>query len=678
MLPLIIKFVYFLLIITFLAFSGNLILRSFKLNLKSSLENFIFSLTLPLVLLTLISFAVLVLNFPFLVGPIFWLFLISGVLNIIYLIPKKKIITKINFDWWLFCLTLILTLIMVSVTFRSGWKVKDGLEFFGVNAHDGLWHLSLIGELKNHFPPQHPNFSGIELRGYHYLLDLLLAKFSLSFGFNETDLYFRFFPFLTAVLWCLATFLLAQRYFNNKYTSFLTVILSILGGSFAYFLSFFSNKAVNLDSDFGVSSPVSSLINLQFSFSIPILALTLFAFHEYLRVKKTGWGLIVAIFTGALFGIKIYAGIIALFAVCSAAFIYIIESSVRRACRLAGRPIGRSIIRTKNLQVLWVAILAGLFAIFVYLPTRAAGAGLVYAPGEMIQNVIRGPLSWTLWELQRQVYAEHHNWRGLARLRILAFLVFLFGNLGTKILGLGEILRFKKSSVLTKDFGLFFFVLILPFLIPIFFIQSMTPFNIVQFWWYFVYFMSFLSAAFLWRFIKYKNIYFQIITSAIVLILTVPAAFFVAYGYLFPKSSYLIPNWQLTALKFLKEKTNPDDVILEIPANYQKGFNFNLPFIPAVSQRRVFLGQEMVEFSYLDKKSREENLGKIIAPMNCGTLDTRLQESCRGPVGLSYETLHKNSINYIVSPLALFWFEENSKISSLIYSRDGVYIYKIK
>lgn len=653
----IISFFYFLVVTILIAFSGNLFLKLLRLNLKSLLENFLFSLTLSLVLLTLISFAVLILNFPFLVGPIFWLFLILGILNIIYLISKNRIIAKNNFDWWLLLLTLILTLLMVSVTFRSGWKVRDGLEFFGVNAHDGLWHLSLIGELKNHFPPQHPNFSGIELKGYHFLLDLLLAKFSLSFGLSEADLYFRFFPFLTAVLWSLATYLLAQRYFNNRYASFLTLTLSVIGGSFAYFLPFFSNKAVNLDSDFGVSSPISSLINLQFSFSIPVLALTLFSFHKYLRDKKTAWGLIAAIFTGALFGIKIYAGIIALFAICSATLIYM--------------------LKIKNFQILWVVIFAGLFSVFTYLPTYVVGAGLVYAPGELIQNIIRGPLSWTLWELQRQVYAEHRNWLGLTRLRILAFLVFLFGNLGTKILGLGEVLMFKKSSVLTEDFGLFFFALILPFLIPIFFIQSITPFNIIQFWWYFVYFMSFLSAVFLWKLIKNNNTYFQIISSTIVLILTVPAASFVLYGYLFPKTSYLVPNWKLAALEFLKEKTNADDVILEIPTAYQKNFNFDLPSIPAVSQRRVFLGQEMVEFPYLDKKSREKDLGRIIAPISCGTVEKWPEETCQKSVRLSYETLHKNSIDYIISPQALFWLEENSKMSSLVYASDGVFIYQI-
>ena len=659
MVPFTLNSFYFLLTISLLIFSGNILLKSFKLKFNSLLENFLLSFTFTLVVLSLLSYFLSLLSVQFLIRPIFWLFITLGFLNIFLQVRKRKFLIRAKFDWGLFLVVFVSVVSMSLITARSGWWAKDGLEFFGVNAHDGMWHLSLIGELKNHFPPQHPNFSGLELKGYHYLLDLLLAKFSLVFGFSEVDLYFRFFPILVATLWCLATFLLAQKYFRNKMTSCLTVFFSAFGGSFAYLLPLFHANGVNFDSDFGVSSPVSSLINLQFAFSIPILALTFYAFAKFIEEKRLGWGLIVAVFTGGLFGFKIYAGMIALAAVGLSSIYYL--------------------IKTKRVKTLWVAFLSGLLGILVYLPTNIKGAGLVFAPGEMIQSIIRGPLSWTLWELRRQVYAEHQNLFGLARMRILAFLVFLFGNLGTKTLGLGEILRFRKSQILTKDFGIFSFALLFSFLIPIFFIQSITPFNIVQFWWYFLYFMSFLTAVFLWDLLKNKKRVIQAVFLVTTFILTVPAAFAVLQGYLFAKTSYKISRQQLAALEFLKEKTSPNDVILEIPSSSQTGqFDFGLPIIPALAQRRVFVGPQMVEFPYLDQEKREEELRKIIVPLNCPANQKQTEDICQKEIAFSYETLSKNNINYIFSPLALFWLEKNSKISSLIYKRNGIFIYQIK
>ena len=154
----ILNFFYFLLLIILFIFAGNQILRFLKLRFESFLENSLFSLTFSLAIFSLLSYFSLILNLSVLVTPIFWLFAALGFLNFFNMVYAKKSLPQIKFDFGTVFLTLILAFIMVSITARSGWQSKDGLEFIGVNANDGMWHLSLIGELKNHFPPQHPNF----------------------------------------------------------------------------------------------------------------------------------------------------------------------------------------------------------------------------------------------------------------------------------------------------------------------------------------------------------------------------------------------------------------------------------------------------------------------------------------------------------------------------------------
>ncbi len=655
------NFIYFLLLISLFIFAGNQILKKFlKLQFKSFLENFLFSLIFSLSAALFLIYAALIFNLGFLVRPISLFFLILGLISAFFKLKHRAIWPRIKPDIFLTLLSLFLAIPMVLITARSGWRVRDGVEFVGVNAHDGLWHLALIGELKNHFPPQYPLFSGIPLKDYHYLLDLLIAKFSLVFNLNEMDLYFRFFPVLISIVWCLSTFLLAQKYFQNKQTSYLTVFLSVMGGSFSYLLLIFHPAGINLDSHFGVSSPISSLINLQFAFSIPILTLTFYAFINFIQEKGFGWGIIAAFFTGILFGIKIYAGIIAFWVI--------------------GIVTLLSFLKTKKIKNIWLPLVAGIIGIFVYLPTSTGKAGLVFAPGEMVRSIIQGPLSWTLWEIQRQIYAEHNNFIGLSKIGFYSFTVFIFGNLGTRILGTYEIIRFRKSAILSKYFGIFSFALVLPFIIPLIFIQSVTPFNIIQFWWYFLYLMSFLTAVFVWSLLQGKAPLVKFILLATIIILTLPSAIFVLGGYLFPQQGpYNVPNPRLEASEFLKGASNPNQTILEIPQNSQgESYNFSWPDIAAFSQRRTFLGPEMIEFPYLDKDRRQQELGRIIKPLNCQLLNPLKKENCGKEIVVSYETLMANQIDYIVSPQSLFWLEENSKMASLVFKKENIFIYELK
>lgn len=652
----VINIFYFLSIIILLTLTGNTVLKVFKLNFKSPLENLLFSLMFSLVVISLMTYTVLFLRLQILVVPIYWIFTTVGFTRLVAIIRKKANL-KLRVDWWFVLPTLFVSLLMISVTARSGWQTESGVWFFGANVPDGFLHLSLIGELKNHFPPQHPNFSGIYLKEYHYLLDLILAKFSLIFGFNETDLYFRFFPFLAAIMWCGTTFIFAKQYFKSRAIALLAIFFSLFGGGFAYLLPIFHSNAVNLDGAFGVSSPITSLVNLHFSLSIAILMLSFIAFVRFLQEENLGWGLTAVLFISVLFGFKIYAGIIALLTIGLSTIFYL--------------------ARTKKFKILWVIFSSAILSILAYLPLSTRKTGLVFAPGEMVQHIVRGPFSWTLWEIQRQIYAQHNNFLGLAKLKFIAFSVFIIGNLGTRVLGLGEIIKFSKSPILKGNFGIFPTALILSFFFPLIFIQAITPFNIIQFWWYFMYFMSFLAAAITWQILKEKTIIVKFILLVIIVILTIPSSVVALSPYFMSKDSYGVSHQKLSALKFLKEISSPDDVILEIPYGVLNGnLNFDFSSIPAFSQRRVFLGRELIEFSYLDTKTRVKEMEKIIAPLNCSSQN--IDKFCREKISLSQKVILENKINYVFSNQTLFWLEDNNKISSLIYNQDQFYIYKIK
>jgi hypothetical protein len=63
------------------------------------------------------------------------------------------------------------------------------------------------------------------------------------------------------------------------------------------------------------------------------------------------------------------------------------------------------------------------------------------------------------WELRRQTYIYEHNWKRVIWLEGWGFIIFFFGNLGMRFLGLWEYLKsnaiFKISIILSLVLPLF-------------------------------------------------------------------------------------------------------------------------------------------------------------------------------------------------------------------------------
>ena len=126
------------------------------------------------------------------------------------------------------------SIILISTMFRSGLSYPFGVGFWGPNAHDGLWHLSLINQIKLSIPPANPIYSGTLLSNYHWGFDLVVALLSKILFINPFILYFQILPFIFAIFIGFLSYVLSLSITKNKITAFFFVFLNYFAGSFGY------------------------------------------------------------------------------------------------------------------------------------------------------------------------------------------------------------------------------------------------------------------------------------------------------------------------------------------------------------------------------------------------------------------------------------------------------------
>src|SRR3989344_8155798 len=263
---------YFLEIILFLTavticfyLPGKFLFTKLKLSLDSP-GNLFFPFVLGIMLFTLISYVFSWLKLEFVILPIFLIISFVTIKNKNWL-PGR--IDKLH--RWPLIIVVVLSIIF-SLSMLTTGVYGDSILY----RRDDLWHLALINELKNNFPPDHPGFAGIVLKGYHFFYNFLLAKISNIFSISSLSLYFHHFPILIAFLWGVGVYSLMYKWSKKISVGLWAVFLSMFGGSFAFILRLRGHEGLSLDSAFGIQQSATSLINPPFALSIVIIIATLF------------------------------------------------------------------------------------------------------------------------------------------------------------------------------------------------------------------------------------------------------------------------------------------------------------------------------------------------------------------------------------------------------------------
>jgi hypothetical protein len=290
----------------------------------------------------------------------------------------------------------------------------------------------------------------------------------------------------------------------------------------------------------------------------------------------------------------------------------------------------------KNFSLLPVFMLAGVIFLTVYLSVSRGAVSLIqFQPLWLIDTMIDAGdrVGIPNFTARRFAYIGGGRWINYAAVELISLLIFFVGNLGTRIVG---IFGLKKEQLKSDLFIFIFAAMLVSFIPPLIFVQKGNPWNIVQFFYYFLYFAGLFAAFGLRKIPSWIAVLILIITP-----ISSVAAF---RGWLYPIPPASLPVGEYQALKYLS--TQKDGVVLKYPFDGKLRGNFKDPFPLAVYADNTYVSAYSQKSVYIEDVEQQ-----IVLNTN---YQSRLVEANRFFVeknlNWSAKFLKDNNIRYVYLP----------------------------
>lgn len=466
--------------------------------------------------------------------------------------------------------------------FKSGLVYFYGIGFWGPNGHDAIWHLALIESLKRG-SLENPVFAGEQIKNYHIGFDLFLAWISNFTFIPALNLYFQVLPLITAFLIGYLTYLVVLKWTNSNIQATWSVFFVYFGGSFGYIVSLMREQTVGGESLFWSQQGISTLINPPFAFSLVILLAGLLLLLSYLEKRSIIKVLGIVFCFSLLLQVKVYAGILGLGGLIVAGLY--------------------DLYKNKKPNVFVIGLLSTLVSAILFFPLNKNSTSLiVFQPFWFLETMmaVSDRFYWPKFYEAMMNYRLGNVWHKAILAYMIAFFIYLVGNLGTRIVSFLEIWhRLRKIEVI--DVYLVSIAgagIVLPLLI----LQKGTPWNTIQFLYYTLFVASVYAGVWTGRHLRLKKPV-NIVYAIIVVLMTVPSTYATLKHYLPNRPPAMIPNEELEALEFLAKQ--PLGVVLTYPYDKDKALKAvsNPPrplylyestaYVSAFSKKPVYLEDEV-------------------------------------------------------------------------------------
>ncbi len=476
---------------------------------------------------------------------------------------SKKLSKAFSQNKFLILLILLGSLSWSLVMIKSGPSPFKG--FWGPNGHDGIWHLSLANSLA-HFPWQMPNYAGAPVRNYHIAFDLMLITIHKLSQIPLTILYFQILPPVFAVLTGFLTYKFVILWKKSYKEALWATFFVYFSGSFGWLITLFRDKNISGESIFWSQQSISTLINPPFALSLLILLLGFICL-----IKKNT--LFTILLFGILIQIKSYAGVLVLGGLLITGFYQIIFQ--------------------KKLFFLKIFIGALLISLLVYLPlNRHSSSLLIFKPFWFLETMMQvsDRFYWPRFGEAMVNYKYAGNFIKAIPAYGIAFIIFNVGNFGMRVLGLKYFFKKHFDSI-----DIFIISIIgAGIIIPTLFVQSGTPWNTIQFFYFSLFLLSILTGI--------AISHFSFLMLFIITLLTIPTTLSTLHYVYLPKNppSYLSKR-ESEALNFLSKQNY--GVVLTYLFDEEKSKSAQAPkplyfyvstaYVSAFSQKPVFFEDEM-------------------------------------------------------------------------------------
>lgn len=611
-------------------------------------EKLILGTSLGFICFTLLSYLLLILKIQLLLLPVIFLINFFAIRKIPQLFRKITFLPGNN-------LVLLASVFIIGVIGQlliiapSGIYRSGDLVFWSSHGHDGFWHIALMEEYKKGYPLLNPVFAGERLVNYHFFSDIAPAEFNRYFKLSTLDLYFRFFPLMLSILLGALSYLLGKK-LGGFQVGFWAAIFTYFAGSFGYIIG-------GGESTFWASQPQSSTGNPPQIAAFIIVLTFLYLFDIFLKNRSKTLFTICAILVGSLAVFKVYGAIVLLISL----FLVGLWQAVRK----------------NGVSILLLSLVGAFFSAVVLLPNSTNyGSFLIFEPWWFIRTMVVAPdrLNWLDLELKRQTYIYEENWKRVIQVELTAFLIFFFGNLGIRFLGLWSFWKLLKSSLTNYFNQLLLIIIIISFLLPILFLQKGVATNTIQFLQYFLLLFGFLAALTVANILKrIKSKFVVILVGFTIILLSVPTQLSLIISFYNRLPFAKVSANELSALKFLKDNITHESIVLTAPYNKYLDLHDPIPniwdwsdtaYVSALTGKRVYLADtEQVTILGYDLSSRLKFQEEIFAQADPTMFTRKLKE---------------NRIDYIYFPKPLKPAVELDKSGlKKVYSNDVVEIWQV-
>lgn len=539
---------------------GQLIISFLKIKF-SALEKLSFGVIFSICLVTPV-----IVFLGLLVGPLAYLILIPiSIVGLKYLPISfsiiKQLILKARKKKRVALFLIFSTLALISTISLSGIHWQGNLYFQEV--HDSVWHLSLIKNLQQSIPPQHPSHPPIILQNYHYFYDVLLASIVYLSSVSASILYFQIFPLILSFLLVSQAYLLGRRILTEE-TGLLLSFFTVFGGSFAYLIPLFLQGQPWHESSFWVSQTFVMMVNPQIIFSLALTYSILSLLTQFKASTLKNW-LVILLVAGSI-GFKSYSWVV--LSVVYGTYLFV------------------RIIKDRNLKpVIWGVLFSLISLPFVWLITGFETGSFFYEPLWFINTMIESPdrVNHIIWKFMEDHYVYTHNWPRLIWLKTREILIFFFGNLGSRsIFILLPLLLVRKKQSLKNNEILVLSIIGFLFssIFPLLFLQRGIVWNSIQFWYYALIFANILASIFLSKFLIKKSKLLNTVAILLIIFISIPTTFKTFASKIQPNNIY--SQEKISLLNSFSDST----MILACPENTDL---YNTLFIHAYSPAQVYM-----------------------------------------------------------------------------------------
>lgn len=464
---------------------------------------------------------------------------------------------KFKPDWLAFGIIALGGLMQLSSIWLMGVRQGSDLLFCCRSVPDAIYHLSLTGELVRRFPPFEPGSTGIAVQNYHYLANLVMADLIRVFRLPLISVVYHYTPILLIILLGLSAMAFCEIIAAPKGYKYLLLFFLFFSGDINYLLIWLTTGKPNF-SFTGFDSAALLLTGPPRAFSLVIFFGLLSFLALWIKKKKWLLGLIVAILTASLVGLKIYTA----------------------AAAFAGLAF---------LNHAWPFLAAVVLGLLIYLPVNAGAGGLVFAHFWRLEDyIVQAPLHLNTWELARQTFQAAGNWPRVLGFEFLFFLIYALFNFGTinlAFLPLKGVRQFFPPGI----FWYLFAGQIILLILGVFFFQKTGGANTIQFLISLETIAAVLAAAVAWQIIKHLSCRWRYVFIALLIILTgtrVVNIFWENTFRLGDREQITVSSKEISALTFLTDKTPKDSVVAISPGLASKSLSL---IVPLISNRPVFL-----------------------------------------------------------------------------------------